>query len=103
MNQRADAREREFRELFAPVFLQTRAIAGRDCEKEFVIFAVGNRVVDLRAGRERQRFLVDLETEFAGFCESRKIGAESVTQVHHRVDVEIFRQPARLINPRDKA
>jgi len=91
MNQRADAREREFRELFAPVFLQTRAIAGRDCEKEFVIFAVGNCVVDLCAGREWQLFFVDLESEFARFRESGQIGAEAVAQIHHCVDTEILR------------
>ena len=90
MNQRADACEQHFRKFLSPAFLQTRAIAGGDGKEELVIFAVGDCVVDLCAGRERQRFLIDLEAELARFRESGKIGAEAVAQIHHRVDAKVL-------------
>src|SRR5690349_6656854 len=80
-----------------------RAVARRDGEEEFVVFAVGDRVVDLSAGCERQRVLVDLETESARAREAGKISAQAVAQVHHRVNAEIFCEPARFVNARDEA
>lgn len=70
--------------------LQGAAIARRDGEKELVIFAVGNCIADLRAGRERQFLPVDLESEFACLGQARQIGAETVAQIHHGVDAEIL-------------
>src|SRR4029077_17277500 len=35
--------------------------------------------------------------------EARKIGAETVTQIHHGVDAEVFREPARFVNPWDES
>ena len=60
-------------------------------------------MVDRSAARERQTLLVDLETEFARFRKARKIGAETVAQIHHRVDRKVFREPARFDNARHKS
>src|ERR1700730_10310807 len=103
MNQRADASERRFWKFFSPGFLQAFAIARGDGEKKLVVFTVGNCVVDLGAGRERKFFFIDLESEFARLCETREIGAETVAQIHHRVNTKISCQPARFFDARDKS
>src|ERR1700736_3974828 len=77
-NERADSGQREFREFSAPACLQPVAIAWRDGEEKFVIFAVGNGVVDLGAGIEGQTVDVDLESNLAGRRESGKISAKAV-------------------------
>src|ERR1051325_9270534 len=103
MNQKTDARERKLWEFFTPSFLQARSIARGGGEEKFVVFAVGNCVVDLSAWSERKFFFVDLESEFARARESREIGAEAVAQIHHRMDAETFREPARFINARNES
>ena len=49
--ERANARERQLGKLFLPGFLQMIAVARRNGEEKFVVFAVGNSVVDLGAGK----------------------------------------------------
>ena len=89
-------------EFFTPSFLQARSIARGGGEEKFVVFAVGNCVVDLSAWSERKFFFVDLESEFARARESREIGAEAVAQIHHRMDAETFREPARFFDARNE-
>src|SRR5207237_828128 len=88
--ERSNSSQSQSWKFFVPIALQAFAITRRNCEKQLVIFAVGDCVVDLRAARERQTLLVDLESEFARLCQSRKIRAKSVAYVHHRMNESIF-------------
>ena len=78
LSEEADASKRKSWELFAPRAFKTSAIARGGGKEKFVIFAVGDCVVDIGAGGQWQRRLVDSESEFAGSGESGKIGAEAV-------------------------
>ena len=101
--ERPDTRERQGQEFFPPAFLQTISSARRNGEEQFVIFAVGNGMVDRDAARPRQTFLVDPEPEFARSGKAGKIGAEAVAQIHHCVDRKIFGKPAGFFNARNEA
>src|SRR5260370_37907656 len=103
LSETTDSGEQNRREFFAPGTLEPLAVVSRDCEKEFVILPVGNCIVDLRAGGERQLLPVNLEPEFACLGQARQIGAETVAQIHHSVDAEVLGQPARFIDARHKA
>jgi len=101
--ERPDTRERQGQEFFPPAFLQTISSARRNGEEQFVIFAVGNGMVDRDAARPRQTFLVDPEPEFARSGKAGKIGAEAVAQIHHGMDRKVFRQPAGFDNARHES
>src|ERR1700682_1770199 len=103
MKKRANARERQLGKFFLPGFLQMFAVARRNGKEKFVVFAVGDGVVDPGAGTERQALHVDLETDLARMREPRKVGTEAIAQIDHGVNGELLRKPARFFDARDKA
>src|SRR5437762_253050 len=98
----SDASEREFWKFLAPQFFQAHSITRRNGEEEFVIFAVGNCLLNAATGRKRQSALVNGETKFARARQPGQVRAKAIAQVHHGVHFEICRQPARFVDSRDK-
>src|SRR5260370_480659 len=101
--QLAYARKRKLGEFLPPGSLQMFAVSRRDREEQFVVFAVGDCVVDPAARIERQRLDVDLKAELAGFGEPREIGAKTVAQINHGMNRKIFCEPARFVDAREES
>src|SRR5437762_6274757 len=85
----SDAGEREFWKFLAPQFFQAHPLTRRNGEEEFVIFAIGNCLLNAATARKRQSALVNGETKFARPRQPRQIGAKTIAQIHHGVYFEI--------------
>ena len=94
--ERADAGEGEAGKALFPCGFQRGGLAGREGEKEFVIFAVGDGLGHGAAGGARQGGFFEGESAATGGGEAGKVGGESVAEVHHGVEGKVRGEPAGL-------
>ena len=71
-------------------------------EEEFIVFAIGEGLTGGAAGIFGEKEWINGKVATAGGGHSGEIGAESVAQIHHGVEFEVFGEPAGFGEAWDK-